>query len=137
SRCPGIACAAHLLPPAPDALHRERAGVVVRADAHPGSVLLEVVHAIWADPSLLGIDEVMHSYLLGLALGLQFTSTVPVFADELFLLRIDRDHGLVQLKLELDSPIDVLELRVAIGMLAPLQRLLVGLEAIAHLMQQL
>ena len=61
---------------------------------------------------------------------------VAELAYKLFLLGIDRHYRLSQPLERLDPPVDVLELGVPVGVIAPLDRLAVGLEAVAEGMQQ-
>src|SRR5262252_8702909 len=53
------------------------------------------------------------------------------------LLGIHGDRWLTRPELLLDGTIQVLELRIAIGMFTPLQCLLIGLQAVAHVVEQL
>jgi hypothetical protein len=61
---------------------------------------------------------------------------IAVIPDQFPLLGVHRDHGLVPLLEPSDAAIDVPELGVAIGMVAPLLGLAIGREAIADLLEQ-
>jgi len=74
---------------------------------------------------------------LGIALGPQLPARVLERADELLLLGVDADHGLAQGELQLDRGVEMGELGVAVGVARALERLAVGLEAVAQLVEQL
>jgi len=82
------------------------------------------------------IDEIMDLDLLGLALGLPLPPAVAVLPHKLFLLGIDRDHGLILPLKRLGSPIDILELGIPIRMTFALDRLAIGLKAVAQVVEQ-
>ena len=73
---------------------------------------------------------------LGPALAPQLPTAVLEIADQLFLLGVDRDGRLSAPPGALDGIVDVLELRVAIGMLATFAGLGVGLQAEAEVLEQ-
>ncbi len=79
----------------------------------------------------------MHQDLLRLAFGTQFAADVLERTDQLLLFRVDRDARLARPELLLDRPIQVFELSVTVRMLGALQCFLVGLQAVAHLVEQL
>src|ERR1700682_4839441 len=58
------------------------------------------------------------------------TNSLPLFG-------VDRDAWFTRPELLLDRPIQVLKLSVAVRMLAPLQRLLIRLQVVAHGVEQL
>ena len=57
-------------------------------------------------------------------------------AGEFFLLRVDGDRRLVRSERFFHPIIDVMELRVAIGMVRSLLRLAIGLQAVIELVQE-
>jgi hypothetical protein len=69
-------------------------------------------------------------YQIGLALRLPLAATVLEVADQLFLLRVDGDHGHTAPYAILRLGVDVLELRVAIRMLHSLDGLVRRLKAV-------
>ena len=80
---------------------------------------------------------VVHAHFFGLALGSQLTAGVPEVANQLpFFPGIDRDRRLAGPSEAGDTCVDMLELGVAVGMLAALAGLGVGLQAEAHVLQQ-
>jgi hypothetical protein len=78
----------------------------------------------------------MDLHLLGLPLGLPLPPAVAVLPHKLFLLGIDRDHGLTLPLKRLGSPIDVLELGIPVRVALALDRLVIGLEAVAQIVEQ-
>jgi hypothetical protein len=79
---------------------------------------------------------VVHADRLGPALAPQLTTVVLEIADQLFLPGVDRDGRLPATAKALDGIVDVLELRVAVGVLATFARLGVGLQAEAEVGEQ-
>ena len=78
----------------------------------------------------------MDLHLLGLSLGLPLPPAIAVLAHKLFLLGIDRDHGLALPLERLGPAVDVLELGIPIRVTSALDRLAVGLEAVAQVMEE-
>jgi hypothetical protein len=132
----GIALAAHAPPPAPDALDGEGCGVVIDADTDPAFVGANVVDTVGHGSALAGDDEVVDAYRLGPALAAQLAAGVLEIANQLFLFGVDGDDRLSAPSKALDGIIDVLELLVAIGMLATFAGLGVGLQAEAEVLEQ-
>src|SRR6266852_4822940 len=120
---------APLLPPAADAFDGEAGGVVIDADADPALVGGDIVDAIGNRLAVERDHEVVHAHGFGLTLGTQFTAGVLEVADQLLLLGIDRDSRLAGALKAPDAGVDVLELRIAIGMVAALAGLGVGLQS--------
>ena len=131
-----MALAAHALPPAADAFDGEGGGVVIDADADPALVGGDVVDAVGNGPAVGRDHEVVHAHFLGLALGAQLPAGVPEIANQLLFLGVDRDRRLAGPPEAADAGVDVLELGVAVGMLAALAGLGVGLQAEAQVLQQ-
>src|SRR5229473_7018036 len=101
--------------PGADGRHRELGRVVRDADADPARICGNVIHAVGRDLAELLILEIVHFHALGIALGPPIATGVAVVADELFLLRVNGDHGLARCLGGKHFSIDVFELRVAIG----------------------
>src|SRR4051812_23447493 len=59
SFCPWMTAASQSLPPAPNGLHRELGGVTADADANPGFVVTQIVHAIGHGLAFPRIGKVM------------------------------------------------------------------------------
>src|SRR5512135_1081031 len=68
-------------------------------------------------------------------LGQGQASAVELIAHQFLLLGIDRDDRLTAPLERPDLAVDVLELRVAVGVILPLLRLAVGLQVIAGVLQ--
>ena len=109
---------------------------MVGPHAHPAGVRGEVVDAVRDGLTEVGIDEVVDVDLGGITGGLPLPATVAVVADEFFLLGVHTDHRAALVLVGLDLVVEVAELRVAVGMLAPLGGLDVGLQAVPQRLEQ-
>ena len=127
-----MAFAAHAPPPAADAFDGEGGGVVIEADTDPALVGGDVVDAVGNGLAISHDHEVVHAHLFGLALGSQLTAGVPEVANQLLNLGIDGDRRLPGSPEAADTRIDMLDLGVAVGVLAALAGLGAGLQAEAH-----
>jgi len=133
----GVALDPDPLPPRFDRSGREHRRVVVHAHAHEAFVGVDVKDTVW-DRLADGIrGEVVDVNQIGLVLRLPLASPVFEVADQLLLLRVDRDDRNAPVDAVLRLRIDVLELRVAIRMLGALYGLVRRLEAVAVIAQQL
>src|ERR1039458_8908158 len=133
--CSGIRLPPHRLPPSPDALRGKRGGIVIDAHADPSRVARHVIDSIGRRAPQFGNYEIVHSHLFGISLRTYLPPVIFEVADQFFLLRVYRNHRLpAGLKFP-DRVVDVVELRVPVGMLTAFQRLAVGLQAVVHLMQ--
>src|SRR3954467_6418677 len=124
-----IARAGDALPPAADRLHREGGGIAAHADADPACVRGQVVHAIRYRSAKRLAEEVVDLYLFRFALWAPCSACVLEIADEFFLFRVHRDHRLLLGQRRLYARLDVVKLRIAVGMLATLAGLAVALQA--------
>jgi hypothetical protein len=130
---------AHLVPPAADGLDGELGGVSAVADGDPALVVGDVVDPIGDGLGVLAqvpVGEVVHPDPGRFALRGPFGAPVRVVADQLLLLGVDTDHRFVVVDEVLGQVVEVTELGVAVGMLASLRHLGVGLQRIAETMQQ-
>ena len=78
----------------------------------------------------------MHANFLGRALRPPFASGVLEVADELLLLGVDRDRRLTRRERFFHPIVDVVELRIAVGVVRSLARLAVGLQTVIELVQE-
>ena len=135
----GEAVTSHLVPPAADGFDGELGGVGRVADVDPALVVGHVVDAIGDGLGVLAegaIGEVVDVHPLGLAFGCPLGTAVGVVADQLLLLGVDRDHRLAVVDEGGGHVVEVVELGVAVGVLATLGHLGVGLERVAEAVQQ-
>jgi hypothetical protein len=110
---------------------------VVDADAHETGVGGHIVDPV-GDRLADGVSgKIVHIDELRLFLGLPLARAVFEVADELLLLGVDGHHGNATIDAVLSLRVDVLELRVAIGVLCTLDRLVGCLQAVAMLTQKL
>jgi hypothetical protein len=113
----------HLEPPGPDGRHRERWRVMVHADADPANIRVQGINPIGDGLAPRGVDEIVDTYLWRLAVGVPLASGVLEVADQLLLLRVDRDNRLTALLEVSHLGGDVLELSIAIWVLSSFTRL--------------
>ena len=78
----------------------------------------------------------MHQHLLRRSLRTQLPPTVLEGPHQFLLLRVHGDHRLSQGELQLHRPVQVLKLGVAVRVFRPRQGLAIGLQAIAHVVEQ-
>src|SRR6202051_175495 len=105
--------------PAANRIHRELRRVMVDAEAHPAGIGCHVIDAIWRHLAEVVVDEVMDVDRVGTTRGAVIAAAVLVLADGLLLLGINRNDRLASRLKRRDLSVDVLELPVAIGMVAP------------------
>jgi len=110
---------------------------VIDVDADTTGVRADIVDATGNGLAELLVDEVMHIDVDRAALRLIIATRVLVFADQFFLLGVDRDHRLAGGLIRLGLRVDVLELRVPIGMASAFLALAVDLTAIAEAFEEL
>ena len=130
-RCP------HLEPPGPDRRHREGGRVMVHADAHPADVGVQVIDPIRNGLAQCGVDKIVDADLGRLALGVPLLPSVFEVADQLLLLRVDRDDRLAPVLKVAHTGGDVLKLGVAIRVLGAFARLACSLQAVTGRVEQL
>src|SRR6202051_1521165 len=90
-----IALAPHGLPPTADRIDREASCIMVDADADPTGVVGDVMESVGCSPAKGGVQEVVHPDFFWIALGTILPAVVLEVADQLFLLGIDRNSGLI------------------------------------------
>jgi hypothetical protein len=108
---------------------------MVDTHANPSLVTAHVKHPVWDNFPEVWIREVMHVYSLWLALTLPPSPVVLIGTHEFHLLCVDRNHRLAKLLESIDFGVDVLELRVAVGVCGAFQGLAVALQAVASHIQ--
>ena len=128
--------AAHLQPPPPERLHGEYGGVVILPDAHPAAVTGHVVDAVRNRLAERLVDEIVYLDPLRLPLRTPLPAPVAILSNQLLFLGVNRNYWLPQGLEGAPPPVDMLELRIAVRMLGAFQRLAVGLQAVAQLVQQ-
>ena len=109
---------------------------MINAYADPARVGRLVVDTVGDDLAQRLTGKVVDVHLLGLPLGLPLTTAITELAHQFLLLGIDRHHGLALPLAGLGPAVDVVELRIPIRVGAALDRLAVGLEAVAQIMQE-
>ena len=125
-----------MLPPTADGVHCEAGRIVVDAHTDPTFVATQVIHPVGDRLALGGYEEVVHLHTLGLSLQSPLTSGILEVADQLFLLRIDRDDRLTLRLMVAHLVIEIDELSVPIRMRGSFPRLAIRLQRVAKLMEQ-
>ena len=109
---------------------------MVLAHRDPAGVAPHVVDAVRDRLAQVLVREIVDVDPLGLALRLPFPPPVLEGADQLLLLGVHRDHRLAGRQERFDLLVEVAELGIPVGMLAPFQRLGRGLQAVAGVLEQ-
>ena len=116
----------------PQRLHGKRRRVVILPDAHPAAVVGHVIDPIRYRLAELLIDKIVHLDPFRLSPRTPLSPTVAKFpTNSFFLVSTDTDRLPQPLKCP-HPPDDLFELRIAVGMLVPFQRLAVGLQTVAN-----
>ena len=126
----GMSLHAHLLPPAMNGRDREPRGVVIDPHADPAFVLGDVVNAVRNRLAQLFVDEVIDQNFFRLALREPFPSSVAVIPDQFLLFSVNRDHRLQAFLERHHAGVDVLELGIAVRVLAPFFGFAIALQTI-------
>lgn len=92
----------------------------------------EIVDAIGGRAPEGRIDEVVHVAVDGIPGRAEFAPAVLGRPDQLFLLRVHGEDGLVRGEVTTDRVVDVLELRVPIGMRGAFQIFAVRVQPVAE-----
>src|SRR6516165_7195787 len=132
----GIALASHRRTPVTDRLDRKLGSVAGDADADPTFIGAHIVNPVGHRLAQLLIGKIVHIDALWRAFWTPVGAGVLEVAEQLFLLGIDRDHRLPGSLRSQYLRVDVLELRIAVGVMRTLIGLAVGLPAKAQLRQQ-
>jgi len=132
----GVAGMTHLSPPAPNALRRELGGIMIRPYIYPTGTLRQVIDAIGRNASQLGFHEVMDLDGNRLALALPFPPLVRKLAHQFFLLGVHRNDRLAFLLICAHFDLNMAKLSITIRVIGTLQTLTIGLQAVAHIVQQ-
>ena len=108
---------------------------MILAHADPGLVASHVIDTIGDRLAARVGREIVNAYGLRRALRLPFTPAVLEVPDQLFLLRIDRDHWLATLQEAVGGRIDVLKLVVAVGVRRAFVALARRLQAVPQIVE--
>src|SRR3990172_5157440 len=112
----GVGRAAMLLPPQRHAVAAQFARVVAGVQVDVRVLVRQVINAVRDELALARTAEVMVEGLDGLRRkGLAGAVKIP---QQFLLFRVDADHGVARILILVPQPRDVLELRVAVGMVS-------------------
>ena len=123
-------------PPTADRRHRKRARVVVRARVDETGVAPQVVNPIGISARNLGSWKIMPVDLLRRPCLAPLAALILIVADQFLLLRVHRNDRFAYPQRLFDGAVDISELRVAVGMIAPLLGLAVALQTVTILLQK-
>src|SRR6266704_3974300 len=125
-----------MLPPAAQRLRSKRGGVMIHPYTHPSVVGRDVVHTIGNALAEVLVDKILSAYLQRLSLGMPFPPRILEIPDPFLFLRVCRYHRLPTFLKRLDLLVDMLKLRIAVGMGTAFLRFPVSLEAIMQVLEQ-
>ena len=128
---------AQAAPPLADRGDGELGRVMADANVHPGFILFNVIDTIGNRFPFFLVGEVVRLDLRGLSFSLPSLSGVLVIPDDFLFFRVDGDGGLPRPLLRLDTPTNVLKLRITVRMLLALNSLAVRLQTVTGLFEQL
>src|SRR6516162_388181 len=104
--------------------------------AHPTLVVCQIVDTVRNRLAQLLVGKIVNSDFHRSAATAVFAPTILEIPHQLLLFRVDRDHGLTPTLEPLHQSVDVLKLRIAVGMRLALSRFAVGLQAKTRFIQQ-
>ena len=135
---PGLRVSAlpHRLPPAANTLHGESRRVVIRPHVDPARIPRHIVDAIGRDPPEGRKDEIIDAHGHRLPGRVPFPPSILEVAHEFFLLGIHGDDRLPGLQGGLDLGINIGKLGIPVWVTRALQRLAVGLETVAQVVEE-
>ena len=102
---------------------------------HPSVVGRDVVHTIGNALAEVLVDKILAADLHRLSLGMPFPPRILEISDQFLFLRVDRYHRLPPFLKRLDVLVDMLKLRIAVGMGTAFLRFPVGLDSILKFFQ--
>ena len=124
-------------PPPADRGDGEGTGIVVGTDVDEARVASDVVDTVGVSSRDVGAGEVVALDVQRLLGRQPLLTLVFVVAEDLLLLRVNRDDRQALAQILLDLSADVPELRIPVGMIRPLLSLAVALQAVVLIVQQL
>jgi hypothetical protein len=110
---------------------------VIDVHARPAVVVGNVADAVGDRTPEFGNDEVMYADFFRRTLRRPLAPVVREVADRLILLGVDRDGRFARGQRRLHLIVDVVELRIAIGMVRALPCLAIELQTVIKLVEQL
>src|SRR5262249_26556722 len=129
--------ATHLAPPTSNRFDSKVGRVVMCAAPSPARVRRQIIHAVGDRFPQFLVHEIMDVDLGRFPLRPPFLADILEISHEFLLFRVHRDHRLATLLEPANLTGDVLELGIAVRMLAALTRLAITLQAVAKFRQQL
>ena len=126
-----MALQAHALAPSTDRVDGEGRRIGGDADTDPAGICADVVDAVRHHLAEFFVGEIMHIDAGRIAFRPVVAASVAVIANQLFLLGVDRDDGLPGRLRGQHAGANMLELRIAIGVVGALVRLAIDLPRVS------
>ena len=132
----GVLLLAELRPPQANGRHREFRRVMTDPNRDDGFIAVNIVDAVRYDFAFLLIEKIVRIGFPWVALGLVLSPAIALVAQLFLLLRVDGEGGLPSTFPGFHPRINMLKLRVAIGVLDAFARFPIALQAVSQLPQQ-
>ncbi len=117
---------ARLLPPPPDAFHRELGGIMINTYVDKATLVDQIINAIGHRFAVRQRKKVVDIHAGILSFGLPFRSIVFKGAKQFFFLTIHRNDRITSLLKLFTFAVDLFKLGISIGVRGPLDGFLVG-----------
>ena len=132
----GIHPRTHLLPPAVQRLGSKLGSIMINPHTYPAVVGGDVIDPIRNTLAQMLVNKILAAHLDRLPLGMPFVPRIFEIPDQFLFLGVHRYHRLPAFLKCPDLLVDMLELRIAIGMRAAFLGFPIGLQAIVQLVEQ-
>src|SRR5450755_2455457 len=114
--CAWIECFARLLPPPPDAFHRELSSIVIDTYVDKATLVDQIIHAIGHGFTVSQRKKIVDIHAGLLSFRLPFCAIVFEIAEQLFFLTIHRNDRITSLLKLLTCAVNLFKLGISIGM---------------------
>ena len=123
------------LPPAKDRCYRKLASVVICTYYHMTPVAGQIVDSVGVGARYFRIGEIMPLHTRRTRFAVPCAPVILIVPYEFFLFGVHRDHRMAGFDRCQNPPIDMLELRIAIGVLISFFPFSIRLQTVLHIMQ--
>jgi hypothetical protein len=120
---PRITNAANRLKPTAYRVDGEFSRVMVDPKADPAGIRCQIIDAVWCHLAEFLVGEVTRLDAIRAACGTVIAAAVLILADQLLLLGIDGNNGLASRLQRIDLGVEMIELCIAVGIVAAFFRL--------------
>src|SRR5512145_2765501 len=119
-----------MLLPAAQRLGSKLSGVMINPYTHPAIISSNVVYPIRNTLAQLLVEKILTAHLDRWPMGMPFPPRILEIPDQFLLLRVNRYHRLPAFLKRPDLRVDMLELRITVGMRTAFLRFPIRLQAI-------